>query len=361
MFNNKTIYSILIGSMLMFLTACNITNQDDDAINQSNPTDTDSQTEGNSQPDEDINTEEEQPEVDEAEELALPTIALQKGDSGEEVKLLQKALVQIGYPITESDSYNQELVWAITDVQLQNEELYVTGIYDEATRGFLEKALAETITISPGEGLTYQENQSLDEETVEIGNPYEVLALINKSHALPEDYVPSDLVVPDVRFPFVDDKPKKQMREVAAIALEEMFAASDLESLDLFAQSGYRSYERQNGLFAQYASTYGEEQANTFSAKPGESEHQSGLTMDVTSSHVNYSLVVEFGETEEGIWLAEHAAEYGFIIRYPKGKEDITGYQYEPWHLRYVGVTAAKEIMDRGITLEEYLDERITQ
>lgn len=79
--------------------------------------------------------------------------------------------------------------------------------------------------------------------------------------------------------------------------------------------------------------------------------------MDVTSPQVNFDLVTEFGDTKEGKWLKDHAAEHGFIIRYPKGKEDITGYQYEPWHIRYVGVKTATEIMERDITLEEYLEE----
>ncbi len=186
-------------------------------------------------------------------------------------------------------------------------------------------------------------------------NPNDILVLVNKEHALPDGYEPSDLVFPDVRFPFTEDLPKKQMRKEAAEAIEAMFADADKEELDLFAQSGYRSYERQDAIFAANVEKNGEKAANNYSARPGESEHQTGLVMDVTSPDVNYGLEIEFGDTKEGKWLAEHAADYGFIIRYPKDKEDITEYQYEPWHIRYVGKKAAKEIMSKGITLEEYL------
>jgi D-alanyl-D-alanine carboxypeptidase len=99
----------------------------------------------------------------------------------------------------------------------------------------------------------------------------------------------------------------------------------------------------------------GEEVANKTTAYPGQSEHQTGLAMDVSSASVNYQLLESFGETTEGIWLAENAPDFGFIIRYPKGKEEITGYSYEPWHLRYLGIETALQVSARGITYEEYL------
>ncbi|WP_042142291.1 D-alanyl-D-alanine carboxypeptidase family protein [Paucisalibacillus sp. EB02] len=354
MMNNKVLTILLIGSLLMLLAACS---QNTDVSVEKDPKDTIIDNEPN---EEQNNPDAEEDPVVEEEVIVLPSQELQKGDQGEEILVLQKALTKIGYEISPSKVYDLETVWAITDFQIQSDELWITGIYDEQTKLALEGFLDKESTITPGEGLPLLEEEYLDDDTVVIGNPYEVLSLVNKQHALPAEYVPSDLVIPEVRFPFVEDVPKKQMRKVAADALEKMFTDADKESLDLFAQSGYRSYERQDVLFASYVSNHGEEQANNFSARPGESEHQSGLTMDVTSPHVNYALVVEFGETEEGIWIEEHAADYGFIIRYPKGKEAITGYQYEPWHLRYVGVKAATEIMERKITLEEYIEEILT-
>lgn len=188
-------------------------------------------------------------------------------------------------------------------------------------------------------------------------DPNDILVLVNKEHALPDGYEPPDLEFPDVPFPFTEDLPKKQMRKEAAKALEDMFAAADDEGLDLFAQSGYRSYERQDAIFAANVEKSGEKAANNYSARPGESEHQTGLVMDVTTPDVDFDLITEFGDTDEGKWLEKKAAEYGFIIRYPKDKEDITEYQYEPWHIRYVGKKVAKEIKSKGISLEEYLGE----
>ena len=188
-----------------------------------------------------------------------------------------------------------------------------------------------------------------------VENPYDVLALVNKNHALPDDYEPVDLVVPNVRFPFEEDVPKKQLRKIAADALEDQFAAGDEDCITLFAQSGYSSYDRKEAIFASNAAKNGEEHANTYSARAGQSEHQTGLVMDVTAQAVGFDLVIDFGETEEGKWIKEHAHEYGFIIRYPEGKEAITLYQYEPWHLRYVGQKTASAIYEEDQTFEEYL------
>ncbi|WP_085993502.1 D-alanyl-D-alanine carboxypeptidase family protein [Oceanobacillus senegalensis] len=289
-------------------------------------------------------------------EAIFPEVELQKKDVGKHVKLLQYALNQIGYDLKVNGTYDEATTWAITDFQLQHEELMDIGVYNEETRAILKQYLNENNQIDPGLGLPYNtETTSTQSGSKIIGNPYDQLSLINKDFALPADYIPEDLVVPDVRFPFTEDLPKKQMREVAARALEDLFEAADEEGLELFAQSGYRSFERQEAIFTSNVNLHGEEAANTFSARPGESEHQTGLTMDVTSPDIGFKLIVEFGETDEGKWIAEHAADFGFIIRYPKGKEEITQYQYEPWHLRYVGEKAAKEITEKGITLEEYL------
>lgn len=193
-------------------------------------------------------------------------------------------------------------------------------------------------------------------QTTTVSNPDDILVLVNKTNHLPSDYEPADLVVPNVPFPFKEDLPKKKLRAEAAKALEALFAAAEKEGLELYAQSGYRSFERQKAIFAFNAEQRGEEVANRVSARPGESEHQTGLAMDVTCRQVGFDLVEAFADTPEGQWLAANAHTFGFIIRYPKGKEAITGYQYEPWHLRYVGIKAAQEITSRQLTLEEYLE-----
>ncbi|HZG60009.1 MAG TPA: M15 family metallopeptidase [Anoxybacillus sp.] len=188
-----------------------------------------------------------------------------------------------------------------------------------------------------------------------IINPENILALVNKENTLPADYKPNDLVIPDVPFTFADQNVEKRfMRAEAAKALEKMFSAAKQAGVHLVAASGYRSYERQQALYAIEVEKVGQEKAVHAVALPGQSEHQTGLAMDITSPSVNNKITIAFGETREGKWVAEHAHEFGFIIRYPKGKEQVTGYQYEPWHIRYVGKKAAKVMFKHGLTLEEY-------
>lgn len=188
-----------------------------------------------------------------------------------------------------------------------------------------------------------------------IENPERIDALVNKKRALPSDYVPKDLVDINVKYK-VEMPESKMLRKEASDALTELFEAAKANGYELFAVSGYRSYDRQVHLFNNYAKNHGEKEANRFSARPGQSEHQTGLTMDVSIAHVNYDLVEEFGETPEGIWLAGNAHNYGFIIRYPKGTEHITGYQYEPWHIRYLGKDLAAKVYESKLTYDEYCD-----
>lgn len=178
-------------------------------------------------------------------------------------------------------------------------------------------------------------------------------SLINKERALPANYAPSDLV--DLEVPTVLSNPEiNQLRHEASAALSALFEEASSEGYTLRARSGYRSYATQNALFQSSVDRNGLEHANKYSARPGHSEHQTGLAIDITASSVNNQLSESFGGTPEGIWVAENAHQFGFIIRYPKGKEDITGYNYEPWHLRYVGVELATEIYLSGLTMEEY-------
>ncbi|MFG6115248.1 D-alanyl-D-alanine carboxypeptidase family protein [Halobacillus sp. MO56] len=177
------------------------------------------------------------------------------------------------------------------------------------------------------------------------------ILLVNKSHSLSESYVPGNLVYPDVSY----SGDRERMRSYAADALEDMFYAAKQDGIQLYAASGYRSYAYQEDLHQYWVNQYGEEEANRISAKAGESEHQTGLVMDVTSASVNFELVKGFGDTNAGQWIEQNAAAYGFIVRYPEGKEHVTGYSYEPWHLRYVGADHAQDIMGQDITLETYL------
>ncbi|MGZ7445598.1 D-alanyl-D-alanine carboxypeptidase family protein [Paenibacillus sp. TH7-28] len=203
-------------------------------------------------------------------------------------------------------------------------------------------------------GTDTDSGQSVD--TAAASDPYSSAVLINKQFALPDDYEPKDLVYPDVRFTFKEKIEKRMMRKEAAEALEELFSGAEKDGIYLAGVSAYRSHSTQTALFNRYVKKDGEEKAKTYSAVPGHSEHETGLAIDVSGSDGKCAAESCFGDTKEAAWLADHVAEYGFIIRYPEGKEDITGYKYEPWHLRYVGKEIAADIAERGITLEEYYD-----
>ena len=155
------------------------------------------------------------------------------------------------------------------------------------------------------------------------------IMIANKTYTLPAGYDPG-------------------IRKEAADALAEMQDAAAAEGLSLFVVSAYRSYYTQEAVYAGWVSRDGREQADTYSSRAGHSDHQTGYTFDLNS------LDQSFAYTPEGIWLAEHCAEFGFIIRYPEGKEMYTGYIYEPWHVRYVGIEKAKIITESGLSLEEY-------
>lgn len=176
-----------------------------------------------------------------------------------------------------------------------------------------------------------------------------ITQVVNKNHSIAADFVPDNLVWVDL--PSTRDT---QLRGVAATALTGLFSAAKTAGLELYCCSGYRSYETQAGLYQWNVDTYGIEGAELVSARPGMSEHQMGLAMDVTSASAGFDLLESFGSLPEGQFIKENACKYGFIVRYPQGKTDITGYAYEPWHLRYVGVDVATDIFNSGKTMEEY-------
>lgn len=197
-------------------------------------------------------------------------------------------------------------------------------------------------------------------EAVSYKDVSAITVLVNKQNHLPEGYVPPDLVEVEIPFTFADKSEKRMMREEAAHHLEELFAAAKDNGVILYGVSGYRSYQTQKYIFAYNINRFGsEEEANQISARPGESEHQSGLAMDVSSQSVNYGLVKIFGDTKEYEWLKDNAHLFGYTIRYPQGKEHITEYTYEPWHLRYVGKELAEELYANNFSYEEYLFFRI--
>ena len=156
------------------------------------------------------------------------------------------------------------------------------------------------------------------------------ILIVNKTYSLPDGFATGN-------------------DSTALAALRELQSGANQAGYSIPLLSGFRSHQKQIELYNRYVARDGKDAADTYSARPGHSEHETGLTFDIGAVDDNY------GETAPGKWLASHAHEYGFIIRYPKGKEHITKYQYEPWHVRYVGVEHATKIYENQLTLEEYL------
>ena len=180
------------------------------------------------------------------------------------------------------------------------------------------------------------------------------LFLVNREWRVSKDYVPV-VVEADVRGQV------RNMQPDAAAALEKMFAACHREMPDvtLVSVSGYRSYGKQSSIYQRKLNNVSgsRARADKYVARPGASEHQLGLAMDVGQMKSKTGLNASFGSTKGGKWLREHCWEYGFILRYDEGWEDVTGYSYEPWHVRYVGPEFAKRIHLENVPLEIFLDE----
>lgn len=180
-----------------------------------------------------------------------------------------------------------------------------------------------------------------------IDNPTDILVLVNKNYQLNSNYIPDDLE----KISLNNANNSKYLRKEAKINFEKL--SNDAKKLNyrIIAVSAYRDYEYQKDLFNYYTEKYGLDYALNCSAKPGHSEHQTGLAVDVEGENKDYN---NFENTKEYNWMINNAHKYGFILRYPKGKEHITGFKFEPWHYRYVG-DIAKYIYENNLTLEEYL------
>lgn len=182
-------------------------------------------------------------------------------------------------------------------------------------------------------------------DAVVITNPHEMDVLVNKVYKLPDGYVPQDLIQ-------VDGYRNQTMQAPAASAFKEMATACEKLGFEIFAYSGYRSYDLQTMIFDNMVELKGVEYTEQYVSRPGHSEHATGLSMDVSIDGMDYSYIHEHDRYMD---FYNILSEYGFIIRYPEGKEELTGYEYESWHIRYVGVELAKEIEESGLTLDEYI------
>lgn len=218
-----------------------------------------------------------------------------------------------------------------------------TEYYFNETTG----AMATGRTVINGRTYFFESNG----RQVDFNDTSSLLVVANKKHRLPVGYVPDNLVIPNVPMNYT-----MYLKQEAASAMEHMFAAAANAGITLRLGSAYRSEALQNQLYYGYVAQYGQAEADTISSRPGYSDHQTGLAADISDHDGATYLTQSMEYTPEGRWLRDHAHEYGFIMRYPKGKDAITGYSYEPWHFRYIGVEYATAIYNTDVwySFEEY-------
>ena len=219
----------------------------------------------------------------------------------DEIEIITEAPVQGNEDTSEETTEEETTAEAVTEEKIT----YIGTVVGYTSKGYV---------ISQKNGITYVNN----------------VLIANKTYSLPESYNPGDLL------------------SDCAKAFKEMKSAAANEGLNIWNASGFRSYELQKSLYNRYSDRDGKEAADRYSARPGHSEHQSGLAIDLNE------ISSSFKDTAAGKWVAENCHKYGFILRYPQGKEAQTGYMYEPWHIRYVGVDTATKIYNSGLCLEEY-------
>lgn len=220
----------------------------------------------------------------------------------------------------------------------------------------------ETLDLSDFDDAQEAQMIEMEPETAQWAYPipYDLLmasdyiVLTNKENLLSEDYIPPDLV--KLTCKKISSDPI-QMREVAANALSDMFAAAKEDGIILYAHSGYRSYRTQKTMYSNRLKKNNGKDDGVV-AYPGSSDHQTGLGIDIINkAGIGKKFTTAFAETKEGKWVAENCWNYGFVIRYQKNKEDITQIMFEPWHLRYVGVQVAQYMHENDLSLEEFTAE----
>ena len=243
--------------------------------------------------------------------------------------------------------YNADRITSFLKLPYYRKELTERYIaYDDG-----KKAVEDIVTyVNIGLDQPYFTNVDVIKDTEDV------LMLVNKYHRLPDNYEPKNLVKTPNACVIGEDyscqSEPQYLRKEVADAFSKLVQAGKAEHINIKAIASYRSYAYQKNLYDYYAQSEGKAYEDKYYARPGQSEHNSALAVDVTINDEN------FNEIEKSVhydWLLQHIADYGFILRYPEDKVDVTGYQYESWHLRYVGKAAAKDIVKQGLTLDEYI------
>lgn len=238
-------------------------------------------------------------------------------------------------------------------------ELMAASSFDSSCFAIYDEVLSQDENYSVTYALQYAKYPNVKskfyQDIVETPNTNSLLVLVNQNYRLDEFYAPTDFVPVEVPVTPYSQVNTNYLRRDAADATELLFSKAQEAGYELTLRTGYISYSVQKSLYNQDVYEMGLEYADKFNSRPGHSEHQTGLAIDITTPSINNELSLEFADTEEGKWVLAHAHEYGFIIRYPENRESEVGYFYEPYHLRYVGVEVATEIFENNWTLEDYI------
>ena len=265
-------------------------------------------------------------------------------------------LLFLGY--NSNDINKMYEVLSIDSVKLIENKTYYNSLFNILGLSYFhEEDLERYLDYGDKSQLDYQDvvtyvNIGLDHDyytnMIKIEKEDDPLVLVNKYHMLSSNYVPSDLEVISSKY---NKGYNNKLRHDARIAFEQMCEAALKDNIKIYSGSAYRSYSYQQNLYNRYVREDGKAKADTYSARAGSSEHQTGLATDILSAKIDYISASD----KEYTWLIDNSYKYGYILRYPKGKEKITGYMYEEWHFRYVGIEIAQIIHDDDITYDEYI------
>ncbi|NLZ39215.1 MAG: M15 family metallopeptidase [Firmicutes bacterium] len=249
----------------------------------------------------------------------------------------------------EDEKIEEEEMGAVEEVEEAEEEEETEELQEQADNKADKKDQAARA--DKKDKVDKKPSLSTEEDILYIKEGNYLLALVTKQTSL-GNYAPTDLVTIPKEMRLYDYQ--YQLREEAYLHLREMWEAAKTAGCEFYVNSAYRSYEAQKRIFNDYAARHGEEKANEFSARPGQSEHQLGTTVDLAIP--GYALSAQFGSTPPGQWLKENSYKYGFVMSYPEGSQEVTGYIYEPWHFRYIGVENAKRWHESGLVLCQFLE-----
>ncbi len=272
-------------------------------------------------------------------------------------KTIEYKLINIGYSKEEitllTDKTNEDFMNSL--LEKEYDEMYLSIIKEKY---FIKDKIndyinyyEDNINTKPSDIIAIINTNANKEHYSEIKNSdidKDILMINNKYYKLPDDYEPNDLVTIKNWYAYGSNN---KIRQEAYNAFIDMYNAAKEQNITLIINSAYRSYKEQEEIYNEYLNKYTKEYTDSYAARPGHSEHQTGLALDITTYGANGK---DFDQTEAFKWLQQNAHYYGFILRYPENKDYLTGYSYESWHFRYVGKEAATTIYNENITFDEY-------